>query len=255
MCYDEGSSPPILAGPGGVARSGSLVLTSADGTGFGAFEAVPTDPLGAQVLILPDVRGLHPYYRELACRFAEHGVHALAIDYFGRTAGPETERGDGFEHAPHVETATRAGLEADIAAGAGYLEDVDPAAARYAIGFCFGGRLAFLAATYGLGLAGVIGLHGGLGPRNDLPAPADRAADMRGRVLGLFGGADPSIPPEDVSRFDAALSEAGVEHRFVSYPDTPHSFFDRKFDQFAAENAAAWHEVLDFVGAPAGARG
>ncbi len=255
MCYDEGSSPPILAGPGGVARSASLVLTSADGTRFGAFEAVPTEPLGAQILILPDVRGLHPYYRELACRFAEHGVHALAIDYFGRTAGPETERGDGFEHAPHVEAATRARLEADIAAGAGYLEDENPAAARYAIGFCFGGRLAFLSATYGLGFAGVIGLHGGLRPRNDLPAPANRAPDMRGRVLGLFGGADPSIPPEDVSRFDAALSQAGIEHRFVSYSDTPHSFFDRKFDQFAAENAAAWREVLDFIGAPAGARG
>jgi carboxymethylenebutenolidase len=67
-------------------------------------------------------------------------------------------------------------------------------------------------------------------------------------VLGLFGGADPSITPEAIADFDTALSDAGVEHRFVSYPGAPHSFFDRTFTQFAAQNAAAWDEVLAFVG-------
>ena len=49
------------------------------------------------MVVLPDVRGLHPYYVELAERFAEAGIPAVAIDYFGRTAGVEPTRGDEFE--------------------------------------------------------------------------------------------------------------------------------------------------------------
>jgi carboxymethylenebutenolidase len=71
---------------------------------------------------------------------------------------------------------------------------------------------------------------------------------MRSRVLGLFGGADPSIPPEAIAEFDRALGAAGVDHRFVTFAGAPHSFFDRKFDEFAEQNAAAWQEVLAFVG-------
>ena len=47
--------------------------------------ADPAD--GRNVVILPDVRGLHPYYEALAVRFAEAGFHAVAFDYFGRTQG------------------------------------------------------------------------------------------------------------------------------------------------------------------------
>ena len=67
------------------------------------------------MLILPDVRGLHPYYEELALRFAEHGVDALAIDYFGRTAGASRATTT-FEYMPHVNQTTWAGLKADIRA-------------------------------------------------------------------------------------------------------------------------------------------
>jgi carboxymethylenebutenolidase len=70
---------------------------------------------------------------------------------------------------------------------------------------------------------------------------------MASPVLGLFGGADPAIPPPAVATFDAALAAAGVEHRNVVYPDAPHSFFDRKADEFATTSAAAWQEVLAFI--------
>ena len=50
-----------------------------------------------------------------------------------------------------------------------------------------------------------------------------------------------------VAAFDAALGAAGVEHRIVTYPGAPHSFFDRKAADFAAESAAAWSEILAFV--------
>jgi carboxymethylenebutenolidase len=121
--------------------------------------------------------------------------------------------------------------------------------ALFTIGFCMGGRLAFLTPTLGLDLAGAIGLYGipvGAG-RAGMPAPADVASDVRSPVLGLFGGADPSIPADSVAAFDDALEKAGVEHRFVVYPEAPHSFFDRKADEFADASRQAWEEMLTFI--------
>jgi carboxymethylenebutenolidase len=111
--------------------------------------------------------------------------------------------------------------------------------------------MSFLAATLGLDLAGVIGMYGTLaGPwRNDAPAPVDLAASFGSPVLGLFGGADEVITPHHIAAFDAGLSAAGVEHRLVTYPGAPHSFFDRKAAEHADASASAWAEVLAFVSA------
>ncbi len=68
------------------ARGEDIVLKSADGSSFLAYVAHTGRPAASQVIIYPDVRGLHQFYKELALRFAEVGVNALAIDYFGRTA-------------------------------------------------------------------------------------------------------------------------------------------------------------------------
>ena len=247
MCFDRNASPPILAGDLAIARSALQTLESADGTRFGAFEASPEGNAAATVLILPDVRGLHPYYEELACRFAQHGFRSLAIDYFGRTAGAPGTRPEDFPYSEHMDQVRYAGLRADISAAVEHLRSTG-SRALFTIGFCFGGKVSFLASTFALDLAGVIGLHAGLGPRNDVPSPKDVAAEIRSPVLGLFGGADPSIPPEAIAEFDAALDAAGVEHRFVSLSGAPHSFFDRKFVEFAEQNATAWQEVLAFVG-------
>ena len=68
-------------------------------------------------------------------------------------------------------------------------------------------------------------------------------------ILGLFGGADAHITPDVLDEFETALGRAGVEHRIVSYPDAPHSFFDRKYEEHAAAAADAWHQVLGFIAA------
>jgi carboxymethylenebutenolidase len=62
-----------------------------------------------------------------------------------------------------------------------------------------------------------------------------------------MGGDDPGIPLDEVSAFDEALDAAGVEHEIVVYPGAPHSFFDRKHEEFAAESADAWNRVLAFL--------
>ncbi len=255
MCFDLDSHPPIAPIAGGSLDQASLVLTGADGNRFLGFRARATEPTGAGVVILPDVRGLHPYYEELALRFAEAGVDAVAIDYFGRTAGLDTPRDDTFEYQPHVAETTWAGLESDIrAAVAEARADGPRVRSLFVIGFCFGGRTAFVTPTLGLGLAGAIGFYGSpTTPRaNGTPIPVDIAGDMDGAVLGLFGGADMGIPPADIAAFDDALIEAGVDHELIAYDGAPHSFFDRKAAEFAEASTAAWAEVLGFIRARTG---
>jgi carboxymethylenebutenolidase len=70
---------------------------------------------------------------------------------------------------------------------------------------------------------------------------------MRAPVLGLFGGADQGITAEQVEQFRAALADAGVQHDIVTYPGAPHSFFDRKYEEYAEECEDAWRRVLGFL--------
>ncbi len=253
MCFDLDSHPPIPPIAGGALDSERLTLTAVDGNRLTAFGARAAESAGAGVVILPDVRGLHPYYEELALRFAENGIDAVAIDWFGRTA-PSDDRGDAFEYMPHAGATTWAGIAADTAAAVAAIRTPTRGRAApttvFTIGFCMGGRMSFLAGTLGLGLAGVIGFYGTLvGPwRNDAPAPVDVAAAIASPVLGLFGGADTAIAPEAIEAFDAALTAAGTDHRLVSYPGAPHSFFDRKAAEFTDASAAAWAETLAFIG-------
>lgn len=252
MCFDLDSRPPIAPIAGGALGSELVTLTAADGNRLAAFRARAAEPTGAGIVILPDVRGLHPFYEELALRFAERGIDAVAIDWFGRTAAAEP-RGEGFEYMPHVSATTWAGIAADVAAGVAGVRAADGeragVSAVFTIGFCMGGRMSFLAGTLGLGLAGVIGLYGTLvGPwRNDAPAPVEVASSIASPVLGLFGGADTSITPEAIASFDAALGAAGTDHELVSYPGAPHSFFDRNAADFADASADAWSRILAFI--------
>jgi carboxymethylenebutenolidase len=66
-------------------------------------------------------------------------------------------------------------------------------------------------------------------------------------VLALMAGADQAIGPDQVAALEAALQAAGVEHEVVTYPGAPHSFFDRKQEEFADESADAWERTLAFL--------
>ncbi len=248
MCFDHDSRPPIPPIAGGALDARDITLEASDGNRFMGYLARAAEPTGAGMLILPDVRGLHAYYRDLALRFAEIGVDALAIDYFGRTAGIG-DRGPGFEYREHVNQTRFPSLRTDVTAAAAHLREVAGPRSLFTSGFCFGGRLSFLAAGFGLDLAGVIGFYGWpVGESyNESPAPADVAATLNSPVLGLFGGADEGIPTSAVETFDAALSEAGVEHELTVFPNAPHSFFDRKADEFATTSAKAWDQVQAFI--------
>jgi carboxymethylenebutenolidase len=249
VCFELDSLPPVPEIAGAAVSHQDLVLRSADGTEFAAFAAAPEEPSAVGIVILPDVRGLHAYYEELALRFAERGIDAIAFDWFGRTAGLG-KREEGHDYMPHVSASTWDGQSADIVAATAHLRSVDGAPTDiFTVGFCFGGRDSFLAATLGLDLAGVIGFYGSpVGPgRGGSPEPAALADRIASPVLGLFGGEDHAIPPEAIASFEAALEQLGVEHRLVIYPGAPHSFFDRKAADYAEASEQAWAEVLAFI--------
>jgi len=246
MCFDSDSLPPIPELSGAAVSHDDLVLEAADGNRLAAFSATPDEPSGSGIVILPDVRGLYRFYEELALRFAERGHAAVAIDYFGRTAGVQ-KRDDDFEYMPHVGQTTSEGIQADAAAAVARLRE-DGAGAIFTVGFCFGGRHSWLAAGGGHGLAGAIGFYGrpGVG-RDGSVGPTQQAAELKAPVLALMGGADEGIPVDVVQEFERALEQAGVEHEIAIYDGAPHSFFDRKFEEFADASAEAWNRTLAFV--------
>jgi carboxymethylenebutenolidase len=254
MCFAFDAHPPDLpadlARPrlAGGAAAELLELTSADGTRFAAALAQAPDASGPGVVVLPDVRGLYRFYVELTERFVQAGHHAIAIDYFGRTAGTG-ERGEDFEYMPHVMQTRVEQVQADVAAAIATLRERTDASSIVTVGFCFGGTQSFMAATSPeLDLDGAVGFYASLVPRREgAPKPIEHAGETRCPIIGLFGGADENITPDHIEAYERGLQEAGVEHEIVTYPGAPHSFFDRSFSEHAEACEDAWRRVLGFL--------
>ena len=249
MCFDTDSAPPIRAIAGASISHDELTLTAADGNRFLAFAATPDEQAAKGVVIYPDVRGLYRFYEELALRFAERGIAAVAFDYFGRSAGVG-KRDDEFEYMPHVDQTTDDGVQADAAAAIAHLRG-SGVSAVLSVGFCFGGRASWVGAASGHGRAGSIGFYGSPTRQRGGPSVIERIDAIGCPILALQAGDDQGITADDNAAFEAALTGAGVEHEIVVYDGAPHSFFDRKQEQFADASDDAWRRTLAFVDAHA----
>jgi carboxymethylenebutenolidase len=239
MCFSSDQHPPLPPKSSEVGDHGPVELTAADGNTFAAYDAVPVTPRGASLVLLPDIRGLHPYYTDLALCFALAGIDTVAIDPYARTAGV-ANRDEGFEFRPHAQAVTPEQVLLDAHAAAQRLRKRSGSPV-FTLGFCkFGAQSWRLAAT-DLGAAGCMGFYG------MPPAAADVVDQMTVPVLVLAAGADGATSAEENAAFDAALSEAGVDHRFVVYDGAPHSFFDRSFADWEDACADAWSQMLRFV--------
>lgn len=241
MCFSAGQRPPAPPHSSDIAEHRALELTAGDGNRLAAFEAVPTNPRGAGLVLLPDIRGLHPYYTDLALQCATAGLHTVAIDPYGRTAGPGP-RDDDFDYQPHAASLSHGNVLTDTRAALTQLRERTQAPV-FTLGFCkFGGESWRLSAT-NLALAGCIGFYG-------RPSSAlDVVPLMTIPLLVLAAGADQATSPAENEHFDDVLSDAGVEHLMVTYDGAPHSFFDRSFEQWQHACTDAWRQVLDFIDA------
>jgi carboxymethylenebutenolidase len=239
VCFDLDSEPPVPRISGAAVSHDDLVLEAEDGNRFAAFRALPEGDVTTGIVILPDVRGLYRFYEELALRFAERGHAAIAFDYFGRTAGVD-KRPDDWDYMPLVQQLTQEEVQADVGACVSNLRGLG-CGAIFTVGFCFGGSGSWAAAASGHGLAGAVGFYGRpsrmleLVPRIEAP------------ILALQGGADQAITHEDNVEFERALREAGKEYELIEYEGAPHSFFDRKQEEFQDASDDAWRRTLGFI--------
>ena len=242
MCYADGAHPPLPPISGAASDHGELELEAADGTKFAAYFARAEKPSGAGMVVLPDVRGLHHFFKELAQRFAEAGIDSVAIDYFARTA--ETgDRSDSFDYMPHVQKTTADNIAADVGAAMAYLRSRDGGSATslFTVGFCFGGSNSWNQSAFHADLSGCIGFYGR--PTRSEPF----MAKMKAPLQIMVAGADAATTPEQSAEFDRELTAAGVPHEQHVYVGAPHSFFDRTYEQWKDACDDAWRRMLDFV--------
>jgi len=247
MCHDDHSRPPAPPQIGAIQPGEHLRLEAADGNKFMAYAVQPQEPTSRGVVILPDIRGLHAYYCDLADRFAEAGFSAIAIDYFGRTADTD-DRTEAFAFRPHVDQSTPEGVAADTASAFAYLRSTSAGSvsAIFTVGFCFGGGNSWRQSADTPGLAGCIGFYG------RVDGALAVASDMQAPILCLLAGEDQNIRPEQFDPLLETLNDRGLEAQRVVYDGAPHSFFDRSFAEHQEACTDAWDRIIAFTDAHAG---
>lgn len=218
-----------------------------------AYLAMPVNGISLPgVIVLQEIFGVNSHIRDVTQRLAKEGYIAIAPALFQRSA-PGFETGysaEDVEIGKDYKAQTRAAeLLSDIQATLNYLVSqtaVNPDAIG-CIGFCFGGHVAYLAATlpeiqatasfYGAGIATMT-------PGGGEPT-LSRTAEIKGRTIyAFFGMEDESIPAKEVSKIEATLNKEEVLHRIFRYKGAGHGFF---CDQRASYNEAAakdaWEQV------------
>lgn len=245
MCHGDDSRPPAPPVPlGDMAEQGELELTAADGNRLRAFWAAPATPNGSNLVLLPDLRGLHPFYETLAGLYARLGFRTVAIDFYGRTAGTSRRTAD-FDGPAHLKRLEAGHVDADVAAAAALLRE-DGEGPLFTLGFCIGGSHSWRQAATGLGVAGAIGFYGR--PR----VVGDAADSMAAPLLMLVAGSDRATPVEESEAMAARVRQAGGEAEMHVYDGAPHSFFDKAFADWEAACTDAWRRILDFTTRHAG---
>jgi carboxymethylenebutenolidase len=227
----------------------TVEVSTADGP-MDCFEARPPEPAGRAVVVVQEAFGVNPYIQRVTERFAGAGFDAVAPSFFHRAGGGTASYDDFAQVIPLYEGLTDDGILMDLDAAFAHLASLGHApAAIGVVGFCFGGRVTFLAAarrTFGA----AVGFYGGglVTPRfPQFPALVDESATLQTPWLGLFGDEDGSIPVDDVETLRGALVDAPVPTEIVRYPDAEHGFFCDERPSFnAAVSDDAWPRTIDW---------
>jgi carboxymethylenebutenolidase len=219
-------------------------------------EAYLAMPIGNRLLpgiiVLQEIFGVNSHIRDVTERLAKEGYIAIAPALFQRSAPgfdtgytPEAIKiGKGYKDRTKAEE-----LLSDIQATINYLVGQTAVNADVigCIGFCFGGHVAYLAATlpeiqatasfYG---AGITTMTPGGGE-----ATLSCTKEIKGHTLyAFFGTEDASIPTKEVEQIEAALNKHQILHRIFRYTGADHGFFcDQRASYNEAAAADAWNQV------------
>ncbi|MCT7951974.1 dienelactone hydrolase family protein [Ancylothrix sp. C2] len=208
------------------------------------------------VVVLQEIFGVNTHIQEVSERFAKQGYVAIAPALYQRLA-PDYQTGytpEDIKQGRYYKELTHADeLLSDISASISYLKT-----RRFVkthgfgcIGFCFGGHVAYLAATlpeikatasfYGAGIT--TWTPGGGQPT------INRTAEITGTVYAFFGDQDASIPQTQVNQIEAELQKHHIPHRVFRYANADHGFFcDHRPSYNSTAAADAWLQVVEFFG-------
>lgn len=203
------------------------------------------------VVVIQEVFGVNAHIREVTERVAQEGYVAIAPHIYHRQVeGFEVGyREADLELGRQYKDGTRAdGLLKDIQGAIDYGRYYfdSPSRGVGCIGFCFGGHVAYLAATladitatasfYGAGIPQFT--PGGGNPT------ITQTSKIQGTLYAFFGLEDPLIPSSDIDQIEGELKKHGVDHHIYRYPDAGHGFFCDRRDSYDAESAQdAWDHV------------
>jgi carboxymethylenebutenolidase len=209
--------------------------------------ALPEVPSRAPcVVVCMHAPGVDPFIRGMVDRLAQAGFVAIAPDLYHRDPLPQD---DGLTKMKRLLDPQ---ILEDLAAAKQHLRalpEADPS--RIAtIGFCMGGRSAYLHATADPELRAAVVFYGGniMIPWGEGPSPFDRSIAIQCPVLGLFGEEDKNPSPDDVEKIDAELTRLGKPHEFHSYPGAGHTFLNDTRPSYRPEAAAdAWDKCLTML--------
>lgn len=207
------------------------------------------------VVVFQEIFGVNEHIRDVTERIAKQGYVAIAPAIYQRTA-PDFETGYTEKDLElgryHKDLTTASQLLGDTQATINYLKTLPVTTDSFGcIGFCFGGHVAYLAATlpemkatasfYGAGIATMT-------PGGGEPTIA-RTSEIDGTIYLFFGNQDPLIPNEQGDQIEAELQKQQISHRVFRYDGTDHGFFcDRRASYNPTAAADAWNQVLKLFG-------
>ncbi|HWH78531.1 MAG TPA: dienelactone hydrolase family protein [Candidatus Binatus sp.] len=202
----------------------------------------------AALVAIQHQSGIDEFIQGMTQRLAEAGFLAVAPDLYHR---------DGPNCQDDMRTrSSRLGdrrVIADAAATIDFLKrqsNVDSARIGV-IGFCMGGRVAFLLAAADSNFKAAVTFYPGNTARawgRDTPSPFERSAEIHCPLQGHFGDDDKNPSPEDRLKLEAELIKHGKLHEFHSYPGAGHAFMDNTKPSFRpSAEAAAWPRMVQFL--------
>jgi carboxymethylenebutenolidase len=199
------------------------------------------------VVVLQNQDGVGEFTQEMTRRVAQAGYVAIAPELYHREGEPKTA-----EQTASIKNYRRdANVINDIDATIGFLRGCAKAntAKLGIVGFCMGGRIAFLMAAANQSFKAAVDFYGGgvYSQWGDRPAPAALAADVSCPIQGHFGELDRNPPPDEMRRLDAELTKLGKEHQFFFYANAPHGFNRQGWQGYRPEaDSASWARTLEF---------
>ncbi len=199
------------------------------------------------VLVAMEVFGLHEFLKDVTRRLGKLGAFAVAPDYYFRL-GDMTGITNPPELMALVNTKPDRELLSDLDAAAAWANEQGGDGERLGIvGFCRGGRTVWLYAAHNPNLKAGVAFYGSLMDAKSAAMPKnafDLAAEVKAPVLGLYGGEDSSITPDQVEAMKERLERAGKVAKFKIYPGAPHGFFADYRQSYRPEAARdAWQNM------------